>query len=116
MRYGFVGSRKRHDRQSVVNRIAELPPDSVVVSGGADGPDTWAAEAAKTRGLAVIVHLPEPGPNKNRWEATKKFYARNQLIVDDSDELIAFVSPERKGGTEDTIRRAKRKGIPITLA
>lgn len=116
MRFGFVGSRRRKDRQAIVAAIVALPPDSVVVSGGAAGPDSWAVDAARQRGLPEpIVHLPEKGA-RTRWEATERFYARNQKIVDDSDELVAFVAPDRKGGTEDTIRRAQRKGIPIRIA
>ena len=30
-------------------------------------------------------------------------------------DLEAFVAPSRKDGTEDAIRRARKKGIPITL-
>ncbi len=116
MRFGFVGSRRRTDRKSVVDHVAALPSGSVVVSGGASGPDSWAVEAAKERGLETVEHLPKKVRGATRWQATEAFYARNQLIVDDSDELIAFVSPDRKGGTEDTIRRAQKKGIPITLA
>lgn len=115
-KYGIVGSRKRKDRESVVAAVDRLPTKSVVVSGGAEGPDTWAVEAAKARGLQTVEHLPKKVRGATRWQATEAFYARNQLIVDDSDELIAFVSADRKGGTEDTIRRAVRKGIPVTLA
>ncbi|TJW49205.1 MAG: hypothetical protein E5X65_35105 [Mesorhizobium sp.] len=115
-RYGFVGSRSRQDQNSVFAKVAELPPGSAVVSGGAKGPDKWAEEAARHRGLQTIIHLPEAGHSTTRWAATEKFYARNQKIVDDSDVLIAFVSPDRKGGTEDTIRRARKKGIPVILA
>lgn len=100
----------------MVDFIATLPADAVVVSGGAAGPDTWAAEAAAARGLGLVVHMPDKTGAKTRWEATERFYARNQKIVDDSDALVAFVAPDRKGGTEDTIRRAAAKGIPITLA
>lgn len=116
MRYGFVGSRSRLDRQTVIDRVAELPPGSVVVSGGCRGPDKWAEEAAAARGLETAIHLPEAGKSASRWAATEKFYARNQKIVDDSDVLVAFVAADRTGGTEDTIRRAQKKGIPIILA
>jgi hypothetical protein len=116
MKYGFVGSRSRMDQQSVTDRVLALPDDSIVVSGGCRGPDLWAEEAARRRGLATIIHKPAPGPSGSRWAATEKFYARNQLIVDDADILVAFVSSDRKGGTEDTIKRAKKKGIPVIIA
>lgn len=100
----------------MVEFVDTLPADAVIVSGGAAGPDTWAAEAADQRGLAIVVHLPNKAGARTRWEATERFYERNQRIVDDSDALIAFVAPDRRGGTEDTIRRARAKGIPVKIA
>ena len=98
-----------------VDVIIDDTPDTVVVSGGADGPDTWAEEEARRAGLDVRVFRPDLAGVRNRGEATRRYYARNQQIVDASDELAALVSPDRKGGTEDTIRRAKKRGIPVTL-
>ena len=86
------------------------------MSGGARGVDTWAAEVARQRGLAVIEHLPElPEAGSPQWAFAKSYYARNQKIVDDSDSIIAFPAPNRRGGTEDTIRRALRAGKPVEL-
>ena len=116
VRVGIVGSRRRCDRDTVEAVVASLPDDTVIVSGGCpNSPDTWAEEAAARRGLKTIVHRPEKGA-RSRWQAIQGNYARNQKIVDDSDTLIAFVAPDRKGGTEDTIRRARKKGIVVTLA
>jgi len=115
MRIGIVGSRRRTDRGTVEAYITELTPDTVVVTGGARGPDHWAEQAARARGLGVVVHKPDIGLASTRWQATKGYYARNQAIVDDSDRIIAFVARDRTGGTEDTIRRAKRVGKPVEL-
>lgn len=115
MRFGIVGSRRWPSPSAVVEVVNALPADAVVVSGGAQGPDTWAVDAARRRGLSVTVHLPDAPASRTRWAATEAFYARNQRIVDDADELIAFVASDRRGGTEDTIRRARRRGIPIRL-
>jgi hypothetical protein len=54
-----AGSRRRTDREAVEAFIAELAPETVVVTGGAQGPDQWAEEAARARGLAVAVHKPD---------------------------------------------------------
>lgn len=55
------------------------------------------------------------GAVRARWQAAERFYARNQRIVDDTDLVIAFVAPDRTGGTEDTIRRAHRtEGLAVT--
>jgi len=114
MRIGIIGSRRRTDRSVVETCIAELAPETVVVTGGAIGPDRWAEQAARARGLGVVVHEPV-GEASTRWQATERYYARNQAIVDDSDRIIAFVAPDRAGGTEDTIRRAKRAGKSVEV-
>jgi len=113
MRVAVVGSRRRADRKTIEARIAELAPGTVVITGGARGPDRWAQQAARARGLEVIVHLPDLDGIRARWQAAERFYTRNQHLVDDSDEVIAFVAPDRTGGTEDTIRRATRAGKPV---
>jgi hypothetical protein len=110
-----VGSRLRTDREAVEAFIAELAPETVVVTGGAQGPDQWAEEAARARGLAVAVHKPDLDGAVTRWQMADRYYARNQRIVDDSDMIVAFVTADRTAGTEDTIRRAKRAGKPVEL-
>lgn len=115
-RVAIVGSRRRADREAVAAAVAELPIGAVVISGGAKGPDTWAAEAAQARGCQVIVHRPDLlGGLRGRWDAAQRYYDRNQRIVEDCDRLIAFPAPERTGGTEDTIRRAVKAGKPVEL-
>jgi len=114
MRIGVVGSRRRTNRQAVEACIAELSPETVVVTGGAEGPDQWAEAAARARGLAV-VHRPDLQGVKVYYQAAQRHYDRNQRIIDDCDRVIAFVAADRKGGTEDTIRRAERAGKPVEV-
>ena len=111
----IVGSRSRTDPDTVERLVAELSADTVIVSGGASGPDTWAEEAARKHGLAVHVFRPDLEGVRSQGQVTRRYHNRNQRIVDAADELIALVAPDRRGGTEDTIRRAERKGIPITI-
>ncbi len=59
-------------------------------------------------------------PDGNFTEETKKkmYYDRNSMVVDYSDELIAFpikVESIDSPGTNDTIEKAKRKGIPVKI-
>jgi YspA, cpYpsA-related SLOG family len=115
-RIAIVGSRRRTDRSAVEAAIRELPPTAVVISGGCRGPDRWAAEAARARRLPVVEHLPElPPAGSPRWAFTRAYHARNQRIVDDCHAVVAFVAPDRLGGTEDTIRRAKAAGKPVQV-
>lgn len=116
MKVAIIGSRRRTDRAAVEAAVLELPIGTIVVSGGAKGPDTWAAEAARARGFPVVVHRPDLLDRlRGRWDAAQRYYDRNQAIVDDCDRVVAFPADDRKGGTDDTIRRAMRAGKPIAI-
>ena len=115
MRVAIVGSRRRTDREAVEAYVATLPADAAVVTGGARGPDRWAEAAARARGLAVAIHRPMLDGVRSRGEAARRLYERNQRVVDDCDRVVAFVAPDRRGGTEDTIRRAGRAGKPVEI-
>jgi len=115
VRIAIIGSRRRTDREAIKVCVAELPSETVVVTGTAKGPDRWAEQAAQACGHEVVVHEPDLDGVCARWQATERYYARNQAIVDNSDRIIAFVAPDRIGGTEDTIRRAERAGKPVEI-
>ena len=116
MRIGVIGSRKFKNLTSVQEFIKSLSHDSIIVSGGCSGPDTWAIEEASLIGLETLVFLPEKVlKGSPRYKFTESFYARNRLIVENSDIIHAFVSENRKGGTEYTIKYATKKGIPVII-
>ena len=50
-RLGIVGSRHFPARDGVGSFVASLPPDTVIVSGGAEGVDSWAVEIGDLRRL-----------------------------------------------------------------
>jgi predicted Rossmann fold nucleotide-binding protein DprA/Smf involved in DNA uptake len=113
----IVGARRRGDRETVDRLVAGLPADAVIVSGGAVGPDSWAEEAARKRGFAAKIFRADLQDVDvlSQGRITRRYQAGNQRIIDAADEVFALVAPNRKGGTEDTICRAQRKGIPITI-
>jgi len=115
MRIGIVGSRRRTDRETIEAAVGGLPFRTIVITGAARGPDSWAEQAARASGLEVVVHSPAFDQVHSRWQTVEHYYARNQRIVDDADRIIAFVAPDRTGGTEDTIRRAVRAGKPVEV-
>jgi len=51
-----------------------------------------------------------------RWAYAEINYARNTTIAEDSDIIVAVVSFDRTGGTEDTIKKAIKLGKRIFLA
>ena len=114
MRIGIIGSRSFPRLDQVEAAIVELPSGCTVISGGAKGVDSIAASTARSRGIYVIEHLPNLEGCSRRHEFTKRFYERNQKIVDDCDSLIAFTEKE-SGGTWDSIKRARKAGKPVRI-
>ena len=116
MNVGIVGSRRWKSRSAVESLVNTFPADTTVVSGGARGVDSWAAEFARKRGLKVVEFLPDlPSNGSPRWEYTKAYHARNRQIAEHSEVVYAFVAPDRKGGTENTIKYAKELGVPVNI-
>ena len=129
MRIGVVGSRRRNtkeDKQLLEASIRELTTDRFVswdevvfVSGGCPkGADNFIKELVnedKFRGSVLREHLPNVFPGMKYWDVVNANYARNEKIAADSDILVAMVAPDRKGGTENTIKHAKRLKVEVVL-
>ena len=64
---------------------AYRPRIEVVISGGAEGIDSLAADLAEARGIPVVEHLPK----YRRWEP-EGYKARNQLIAEDCTDLLCI--------------------------
>jgi len=115
-RIGIVGSRRWKNREMVETLVHMLPGDVTIVSGGCEGVDTWAAETARHRSLVVVEHLPDlPEAGSPRWKFTKAYHTRNKLIAEDVDVLYAFVAPDRRGGTENTIKHAMELDVRVEV-
>jgi predicted Rossmann fold nucleotide-binding protein DprA/Smf involved in DNA uptake len=113
---GIVGSRRRRDYWNIWELVETFSENTVVISGGCKGPDKWATEHAKLKGLKIVEYLPELPPSGSpRYEFTKAYYARNKKIAENVDVLYAFVAPDRKGGTENTIGYAEKLGKEIHI-
>jgi len=110
---GVVGSRSITDEKKVGAAVAKLTLLlqsknkllTRVHSGGARGVDKCARTHANKVGLGGTDFLPEQ-------PRAKYYFARNQKIVDASDVLLAVWDGVSRG-TQDTIRRAHKKGIPV---
>ena len=100
MRVAIVGSRGWADIDAIKRYIDGLPADTVIISGGAAGVDTFAEEFASKRGLEVKIYYPD-------WNTHGRSAGmiRNGEIVADSDVVVAFWDGLSKG-TRNTIDRA----------
>lgn len=105
MKVGIVGSRGFADLSAVAAYVRGLPPGTTVVSGGAQGVDSVAEKEAERLGLATEIYRVDTVGVSSRGEFARRAHARNQIIVDVSDRLVAFWDGQSRG-TADTIRRA----------
>jgi predicted Rossmann fold nucleotide-binding protein DprA/Smf involved in DNA uptake len=114
MKIGIVGSRRRECEEEVRALIRSLPREAVIVSGGANGVDTWAVDEASRLGMATEVFRPvKQGPGYGF--ACKAMTERNRKIAESVDVLYAFVAPDRKGGAEQTVKFAGKLGVEVRI-
>ena len=110
MKIAIVGSREYNNLGLVRRFIRSLPEGTIVVSGAARGVDRMAEFAAIKHGYEVDI---KP-PNVLEHGIPAALFIRNTEIVEASDKLVAFWDGHSKG-TIDTLKKAKRAGIPITV-
>lgn len=120
LRYGnafvtaIVGSRNWHDRKAVFRVVDALPEQSVIISGGAPGVDTFAAMATQQRiKLGADLHF---DVIPALWDVYGKSAGmmRNGTIVALADRIVAFWDGQSKG-TADTIAKARRAGKCVEI-
>jgi hypothetical protein len=120
----IIGTRNRdtqEDYKSVYNEFKKwYNKGDIIVSGGCKkGGDRFAEIIAKKLSIPIIIHypiLPESGSPK--WAYAKVNYERNTVVANEAEEntvTIACVALNRKGGTEDTIKKIQRKGFDGNL-
>lgn len=109
MRIAIVGSRGYKDLASVESYVAALPPDSVIISGGALGVDGVAESAARRRGLRTVV-FPADWDNYGKSAGFK----RNVTIVTEAEKIVCFWDG-RSAGARNDIDLAIEQGKPLEV-
>lgn len=112
MRVLVCGDRNWSDRQKIVDRLRLLPPNTLIIQGGARGADRLA------RNVAVEVgFLFEEFPAE--WEVYGRAAGpiRNLQMLDTRPDLvIAFHSNlSSSKGTKHTVVNARLRGIPTEV-
>lgn len=105
MKIAVVGSRKI----TMVNIGRYISDSEEIVSGGAVGVDSCAAEYAKEKGIKLTVFLPQ----YERYGRAAPII-RNKEIVDYADKIVAFWDGSSKG-TLSVIKYAEKTGKPCDI-
>ena len=106
MKIAVIGSREITN----INLSKHLPPEcDEIVSGGARGVDSLAAQYAKDNGLTLTVFRPD-------YDAYGRAapIIRNREIVNYADGVIAFWDGESRG-TSFVIDYCKKQGKPCKV-
>jgi hypothetical protein len=82
---------------------------TTIISGGAKGVDTCAADFARARGLKLVEIL----PNYDQHGRSAPL-RRNTEIIDRADLVLAFWDGHSRG-TKDGIDKASARGKPIRV-
>lgn len=110
------GSRGYSDRGQFLASFAGAvrdAPDKMVVeilSGGADGPDTWAIGYGRSWGHSVRVFPAD-------WKGLGKRagIVRNLQMLDEVPALVLAFWDGQSKGTKHTIDEARRRGIKVEV-
>jgi hypothetical protein len=107
---GIVGSRRRNLKRDYTKTVKAFlkiyTKGDTLVSGGCKvGGDEFAERIAKFFFVPIKIYPAE-------WSKFGKSagFQRNTYIAQDADVLIAVVSEDRTGGTEDTISKYEKLG------
>lgn len=112
---GIVGYRDYNDYEEFCEYVddfiatEEVEVESIV-SGGAKGTDKLAERYARDHNIRLVVYKAE----WSKYGNPKAAHIRNRFIVEDSDLIIAFLSPKSKG-TRNTIAIAEELDVPVHI-
>ena len=111
MKIAIIGSREHGNInfEELLKKHMLVLANDTIISGGARGIDTLAAQYARKRGMKLLEFRPDYATFGRG--AT---FVRNRLIVDMADVVIAFWNGTSRG-TKYTIEYAKKKYVPIII-
>jgi predicted Rossmann fold nucleotide-binding protein DprA/Smf involved in DNA uptake len=105
MNIGVVGNRTGWTYDGVRKLLQNygVAPPNVIVTGGAEGVDTYAERYAREVGCVCIIMFPNP-----KVASPKRYFDRNKKIAEMCDVLIACDNKIDGSGTKNTIATARK--------
>ena len=124
---GIVGSRRRNSPEDYAQIEKEFlkiydKGDSIVSGGCPIGADRFAEMIRDKFSIPMKIYYPDktkldPELMKHNPRGAYAIinFARNTLIAENCDVLLAQVAEDRTGGTEDTIKKTTKLNKPVIL-
>lgn len=111
MKIGIVGNRIGWGKLTIYKILDDLNLSNtdIIVTGGADGVDTYAMDYAKQNGIGLRVFYPDKSK-----PIPERFYKRNEQIALYSHKVIAF-NKKIKSGTSNTILWCHSYNTPVEI-
>ena len=107
----FTGHRDKQANENDLAAIAARFPGSVWMHGGAIGFDSQVARYAAKHGIPVQAVLPDYA----RFPSKVAPLRRNTAMVAQAGAVVALWDGRERGGTFDTITKARRAGLAVIL-
>lgn len=120
----IIGSRRRNEEidylavYKVFRKVYNY--NDVIISGGCrKGGDKFAEQIAERHGMTkengqLVIHLPmKPEIGSPRFKWVQVMYDRNTVVANEAEAdsiIIACISKDRTGGTEDTLKKIEKFG------
>ena len=110
-KFAVVGNRTGWTYEEVKKRLQEheICFLDTIVSGGAEGVDTFSQMYAKEVGALMVIIYPHP-----HLPSPRRYFDRNRMIAKDCGEMIAF-DKKKHSGTLNAINQAKDLGKKVTV-
>lgn len=111
MKIAIIGSREfgNINFEQKLERMFLISGHDTIISGGARGIDTLAAQFARKHGIKLLEFRPD-----YTTYGRGATFVRNRMIVDMADVVIAFWNGSSRG-TKYTIEYAKKKYVPVVI-
>lgn len=102
IKFAVVGNREGFTYEYIKSTLDDLRicKTDIIISGGAEGVDSFAEKYAKEKGCEIRIFNPDPSK-----PSPKRYFDRNMRVVVNADVIIAFNKKERSG-TTNTINYA----------
>lgn len=111
----ITGGREVTRTDKIRAMVAALPPDCVVVVGGARGADAIAEQAARERGLTVKV-FPVSDEEWKLYKGRAGMRRNSKMLAEGKPDLcLAFWQGEIGNGTADMARKCSAASVPTMI-